>query len=227
VLSIVQELPSDILITPLDFDTPVVVHEPGEYPASEGPASEYTPSQYPESVHPPSTVGSNASQRGRPSPFRRARTSRALTQSTSPSPPTIHAVPPSTPASSRGIRSPPMSLNGSRLPPACEYRTLPTSFANAYPSPAAIQDEPRFEEKCKKKVNIWLRTGSVSGGMQSLSLDDKVEQPWSGPAQFPPIPPDLAYPTPLHTPPSLPPSPWRKTVGSNNPYRAFVQCDEQ
>ncbi|RXW16367.1 hypothetical protein EST38_g9485 [Candolleomyces aberdarensis] len=194
------------------FEEPMSV-DPSEYPASEYPSSEYATSQYPESVNPPSTVGSSPLQWG----THRAGTWAPSHTSTSP-PPTINTVPPSAPSSSRGVRSPPASSRGSRLPPIREgLRTPSPSIANAYPSPASSHGGQPFEEsytkRTKKKVNNWLTTGSVSDGMENLSLDDKFDESQASPAQFP-----------LTPPASNPRSPY-SDLPDTNPFKVMAQED--
>ncbi|KAJ2930354.1 hypothetical protein H1R20_g6743, partial [Candolleomyces eurysporus] len=195
------------------FEEPMSV-DPSEYPASEYPSSEYAASQYMESVDPPSTVGSSPSQWGT---LHRAGTWAPSHTFTSP-PPTIHTVPPSAPSSSRGVRSPPASSRGSRLSPIREgVRTPSPSIADAYPSPAPSQDGQTFEEsytkRTKKKVNNWLSTGSVSDGMQNLSLDDKFDESQASPTQFPLTPPE-----------SNPRSPY-SDLPDTNPFKVMAHED--
>ncbi|KAJ2913841.1 hypothetical protein MD484_g6549, partial [Candolleomyces efflorescens] len=189
---------------PQDFEGQMVVDDPVEYPS---PSSEDA-SQYPESYNPPRNVGSSASRRAPSFPeSRRAGTWAPSSHVNSP-PPTVYAVPPSAPASSRGMRSP--QSDASRLAPINEgRRSVSPSFANAYPSPAPSQEErPFFAQRTKsKKVD-------VSDELQNLSLDDQVEQTQS-PTQFPLTPPESAPQTPF--PPSL---------GSKNPFRAHLAAQQ-
>ena len=90
-------------------------------------------------------------------------------------------------------------------------------MSNAYPSPALSQDGQPFEEsytkRTKKKVKNWLNTGSVSDGMQKLSLEDNDDENQANPTQFPLTPPE-----------SNPRSPF-SDLPDNNPFKAQAHED--